>query len=114
MSRLKFKNTVFGRLNQNIILFFLFFLFFGNCFSQKQDTTDLYKKIKKIAYKKRFTSLLYNSIFVEPCPEVYSATPDAIEKIVKENKKEQQKIIRTIHITVYSPFGRKVGESIPK
>ena len=47
---------------------------------QAQDSLRLYKKIKHFAYKHKFTSLLYDAIFVDPEPKEYPIQPASKEQ----------------------------------
>ena len=92
-----------------------------NLSAQKKDTTNLkdslklYKKIKKIAYKRKLTAKAYDAIFVEPKPIEYPKQPGSNEeKIVNPYLKYQDKIIRNINIKVYDPFGYSVTDTVPK
>lgn len=80
--------------------------------AQTNDTLSIYKKIKKIAYKHKATTLLYHAIFVEPVPKKYDnkALSDK-QKKVDPNLIYQGKIIRTIKITTYDPFGFSVNDT---
>ena len=81
---------------------------------QKRDSTRLYKKIKKFAYKHKFTTWAYHSVFVEPKPEEYPTKPATRKqgKIVNPYLKFQGYTIKNINITVYDPFGHSVNDTI--
>lgn len=80
--------------------------------AQTNDTLTIYKKIKKIAYKHRATTLLYHAIFVEPVPKKYDKKPlSDKQKKVDPNLKYEGKIIRKIEIITYDPFGFSVNDT---
>ncbi|MES2591790.1 MAG: hypothetical protein V4608_07895 [Bacteroidota bacterium] len=83
--------------------------------AEAKDTLSLYKKIKKVAYKHRFTILLYHGIFVEPSPKVYETKPlSDNQKKEDPNLKYEGKYIRNINILVYDPFGYSVNDTTVK
>ncbi len=99
------------------VLFITLCYFF--CSSQNKDSTQtkdslsLYKKLKTIAYKYRFTKLVYNAIFVDPEPHEYPVQPASKEgKQVNPYLKFEKKIIRKINISVFDPFGHSVTDTI--
>ena len=80
--------------------------------AQTNDTLSVYKKIKRIAYKHKATTLLYHAIFVEPVPKKYDKKPLSDEqKKVDPNLKYEGKIIRNIEIVTYDPFGFSVNDT---
>lgn len=82
--------------------------------SQTKDSLRLYKKIKKIAYKHRFTTWAYKAIFVDPQPMEYPKDPASKEeKNVNPHLKYSGRTIRKINIQVYDPFGYTVGDTVP-
>ena len=99
-----------------IFALFIFLLAATHVSAQKdsshRDTLALYKKIKKIAYKTKFTKALYHSIFVDPAPQKYEVI-SSINKTAdkKKSKGELKGIIRSINIIVYDPFGYSVNDT---
>ena len=92
-------------------MLFVFFIMIADANAQEKDSTDIYHKIKKKAYKRNLTTLLYNSIFVEPAAKEYPIEPATKEKNVNPYLKQKSKIIRNINISVYNPFGHKVEDT---
>lgn len=92
-------------------MLFVSFMMTANATAQENDSTDIYHKIKKRAYKRNLTTLLYHSIFVEPQPKEYPIEPATKEKNVNPYLKQKNKIIRNINISVYNPFGHKVEDT---
>lgn len=93
-------------------------------FAQEQDSTaqgdtlQLYLKIKKAAYRHRFTTFLYHSIFVDPAP-VKPLPQDT--KVRSDDAKESNpyaplegQVIRSIEIQVLDPFGHSITDSSVK
>src|SRR4051812_4855656 len=90
-------------------------------FSQKNDSVpvpdslNVYKKIKKVAYKHRLTTLIYKAVFVDPSHQTYIKKPLS-DKQTKEDPdlKFNGKVIQKIIIKVFDPFGFSVNDTIPK
>lgn len=83
--------------------------------AQKRDTLDVYKRIKRTAYKHKFTTLVFQSVFIDPVPQRYEKKPLSDEQIKKDpNAKFVGKIIRNIIITVYDPFGYSVNDTFSR
>jgi hypothetical protein len=77
-----------------------------------KDTLKLYKKIRKAAYKHKFTKLLYHAIFVDPDPKSYEEKPLSDQQKAEDpNLKYKDKYIRQINIEVYDPFGYSVNDT---
>ncbi len=96
-------------------------LFALNAFAQKQndsllkkDTLALYKKIKKVAYKHKATTLLYHAIFVDPVSSYEEKPLSDQQKKEDPNLKFKGKIIRKITIVVLDPFGYYVNDTSKK
>jgi hypothetical protein len=80
---------------------------------QLRDSTAIYKKIKAVASKNKWTNILYQSVFVDPKPEEYPVQPAQKEgKTVNPYLKYQGAIIRNIYINVYDPFGKTVHDTL--
>jgi len=80
-----------------------------------KDTLALYKKIRKFAYKRRVTILLYHAIFVDPTPQKYDVKPLSDQQKKKDpDLKYKGKIIRKIEVEVYDPFGYSVNDTTRK
>jgi hypothetical protein len=92
----------------------------GNCFAQEEpdeekDTLDIYKEIKRFAYKRKATKFLYHAVFVDPAPATYEKKPLSDEQAVKDPRtKYQDRIIRKIIIEVNDPFGYSVNDTSRK
>ncbi len=82
---------------------------------QERDTLDIYKRIRKSAYKHKFTKLLYQAIFVEPVPQQYESKPLSDEqKQTDPNARFAGKIIGDIRVIVYDPFGHAVNDTFTR
>lgn len=76
------------------------------------DSVSIYKKIKTVADKSKFATLIYDAIFVNPIPQEYPKEPSSKEvKMVNPYLKSENKIIRKIHILVNDPFGFSVNDT---
>lgn len=96
-------------------LIFLFFTYSSKVFSQVSDSVKIYKKLKEVSDKSRFTRFIYNSVFVEPGPAEYPSEPTSSEeKIVNPYLKHENKIIRKVSIIVMDPFGKSIADTIKK
>jgi hypothetical protein len=78
----------------------------------KHDTLDIYKRIKKVAYKRKFSKFLYQVVFIDPSPLKYEKKPlsDA-QKKKDPNLKYQGSIIRSVTILVMDPFGHSANDT---
>ena len=98
-----------------ILLFGFILLQAVSASAQSYDTLRIYKKIKKIAYKHKATTLLYQAIFVDPVPKKYDNKPlSDKQKKTDKNLKYEGKIIRNIEIVAYDPFGYSVNDTSVK
>lgn len=95
-----------------LILVVCTILFTKIAFAQTKDTLSIYKKIQKIAFKHKTTTLLYKAIFVEPVPKIYE------KKLLSDDQKKadpdlkfEGAIIRKIEIIAYDPFGYSVNDT---
>ena len=96
------------KINLAAILIFIGFI----TSAQQQDSLDIYKKLKRMADKSKFTVWLYNSFFVDPKPKEYPVQPSSKEdKIVNPFLKYENHIIRNIYIKVYDPFGYSITDT---
>jgi hypothetical protein len=87
--------------------------------AQTKDSTKVYKKIKKFAYKRKFTKMLYGFVFTEPRPPVDPATANSRSLSNKQKKKDPNaryvgQVIREINIEVHDPFGFSVNDTIER
>jgi hypothetical protein len=83
--------------------------------AQTNDTLSIYTKIKKVALKHKATTLLYQSVFVEPVPKKYDKKPlSDKQKQTDPNLKYSCRTIRKIQITVYDPFGYSMNDTTRK
>jgi hypothetical protein len=78
-----------------------------------QDSLKIYRKIHRIASKRKLTYLLYKTVFVEPDPSV-KAPPTVIKEKSTAKKKDplikfKGKIIRNIEIIRLDPFGTDIN-----
>lgn len=85
--------------------------------AEKNDTLRIYKRIKRIAQRNKWTQMLYEAMFVDPEPKEYAVAPQTNV----EEKKEvnpyinyEHAIIRRINIYVYDPFGQSVNDTVQK
>ena len=79
---------------------------------EKQDTLYIYKKIKKVAYKHKFTKFVFHAIFVDPAPLKYDKKPlSDKQKTEDPNLKFSRSIIRSIEIIVLDPFGYSANDT---
>jgi hypothetical protein len=84
-------------------------------FAQERDTLDFYKRIRKSAYKRKATKLLYQAIFVDPVPQQYEDKPLSDEqKQTDPNGRYEGKIIKDIRVIVYDPFGYSVNDTFTR
>jgi hypothetical protein len=109
----KFKNNIL----KYILLGFILVLTIDGIAQEKdstpvKDTLWLYKKIKKVAYKRRLTKELYHAIFVDHAPRTYEEKPLSDEQKVEDPKaKYVGKYIHNIYVQVYDPFGYSVNDT---
>lgn len=88
---------------------FLFFI----TIAQEPDSIVIYKKLKKVADKSKFATLIYNSVFVEPKPQEYPSKPvSKEEKVVNPYIKYENRIIRKVEVKVLDPFGHSVKDTL--
>ncbi len=79
---------------------------------EKNDTLKFYKKIKKVAYKHRFTKFVFHAVFVDPAPLKYEKKPLSDNQKKKDpNLKFTGSIIRSIEIIVLDPFGYSANDT---
>lgn len=80
-----------------------------------RDTLKVYKKLKKMAYRNKYSAMAYDAIFVDPEPKEYPRDPSSNEeKNVNPYLKYKGRIIRNIRIMVYDPFGYSVNDTVPR
>ncbi len=117
-----FKTVHTGTIMKSLIplLFCITFLQI-NSFAQeneeypKTDTIRFYQKIQKAAYKRKFTKLLYQAIFVDHGPLKYEIQSFSDEqKIVDPRAKYVGKYIHNINVLVYDPFGYSANDTTSK
>ncbi len=100
---------------RRVVLLMMVSLIVSPVVAQKKDSLRLYKRIKKFAYRHKYTSMAYDAIFVDPEPKEYPIQPASKEeKNVNPYLKYTNKIIRNVNITVYDPFGYSVADTIQK
>lgn len=106
------RNILIHIINTRLILLVMLVCVFNLSYSQTQDSLAIYKKIKEVAEKRKFTAWLYSTIFVDPTAQEYPKEPSSKEKkIVNPYIKHENKIIRNIHVKVYDPFGYSVNDT---
>ncbi len=112
-------------MQKSVYIFIKFIFILGivfhsaSSFAQKKDsaykvhdTLAVYKTLKKAFYKHKFTTLLYDAVFVDPAPKEYENKPLSDKQKEEDPKKKlEKKIIRNIKITVYDPFGYSVHDT---
>ena len=93
--------------------FLLFFLSCSVLHAQEKDSLRVYKKLKKAAYKYRFTRMAYDAVFVDPEAKEYPAQPVASveDKRVNPYLLYPGRIIRRINVTVLDPFGYSINDT---
>jgi hypothetical protein len=106
----------FYKLVRCIFISFLFFFIVTPSKAQKEkrDSTFLYQKIEKFCSKRKVTKMLYKSIFrfstpTPPPPAVSGNKKKRVKAPAKplhdSNRSFEGKVIRSIHIITYDPFG---------
>jgi len=79
----------------------------------QRDTLAIYKKLKKFSYKHKTTKLIFHAIFVDPAPRKYEKKPLSQEQHKQDpNLKYKGKIIRSIEVQVFDPFGYSVNDTL--
>jgi hypothetical protein len=99
-----------------ILLVFLLFAFTNSSAQDisysKNDTLRFYKKLKKSAYKRKFTKFMFQVIFVDPAPLKYDKKPLSDKQKAKDpNLKYKGSVIRKIEIIVLDPFGYSANDT---
>lgn len=107
------------KLLSNYIILATLLLQFFCVYGQAPDSTDFYKKLKKSAYKRKVTRLIYDGVFTEPPVTVISNKDENKSKSNKQKKKDPNakyigRTIRSIQITVYDPFGHSVNDTLKR
>jgi hypothetical protein len=83
--------------------------------STKKDTSNIYVRLKRVAYKRHLTKMAFDAIFVDPEPKEYRTKPEQPQKKpVNPYLKYQGKVIRKIRIMVLDPFGYSVTDTVCK
>lgn len=78
-----------------------------------KDSLRLYKKLKKVAYKYKYTRMAYDAVFVDPEPKQYPTQPEKKEgELVNPYLKYQDKIIKSVKVIVHDPFGYSVNDTV--
>src|SRR5688572_9655668 len=78
----------------------------------QRDTLAIYGKIRKFAYKTKFTKMIYHAVFVDPAPQKYEKKPLSDKQTKSDpNAAFKGKIIRNVTIEVYDPFGFSVNDT---
>ena len=105
-------------MKEKIVILFKFILFLTIVFqctkveAQTNDTLSVYKKIKNVTSKHKFTRLLYDAVFVDPAPQQYENKPlSDQQKNEDPNLKYVGSVIRDIKITVFDQFGYSVSDT---
>lgn len=98
-----------------LLIFIFVCLFQRNLSAQLTDSVKVYKRIKEVADKSKFAKFVYYAVFVDPSPAEYPVEPSSSEeKIVNPYLQHENKIIRSIKIFVFDPFGRTVNDTTKK
>ncbi len=115
-SNKKTKISVFGIISgRRMVLGVVLFLFLSSSVAQKKDSLRFYKKLKKLAYRHKYSTVAYDAVFVDPEPKEYPKQPASREeKIVNPYLKYSNRIIRYVNIEVYDPFGYSVTDTVLK
>lgn len=78
-----------------------------------KDSLRIYKKIKRVAYRHKYTRMAYDAVFVDPEPKEYSTQPEKKEgENVNPYLKYQDKIIKSVKVIVHDPFGYSVTDTV--
>jgi hypothetical protein len=95
------------------ILFLVIQIMCTGSYAQKKDSATIYEKLKKFSSKRKFTALIYSSIFVDPKPQAYPTQPASTEeKNVNPYLVYEGMPIKRISVTVYDPFGHSVNDTL--
>ena len=79
---------------------------------EKNDTLKFYKKLKKVAYRRKFTKFIFYALFVDPAPLKYEKKPLSDNQKRKDpNLKYAGSIIRKVEIIVLDPFGYSANDT---
>jgi hypothetical protein len=106
---------IFSRPGKKIILSFLLLLLCYYLPGQDKDSLRLYKKLKKLAERNKYSSMAYDAIFVNPSPKEYPINPASKqEKNVNPYLNYSGRIIRRIYVIVYDPFGYSVTDTVQR
>ncbi len=81
------------------------------------NTHKVYKKIKTYANKHKFTRFIYENVFTDPPVPVDPSTSNNKSKSNKQKKSDPNakyvgRVIRSIKIEVYDPFGHSVNDTL--
>jgi hypothetical protein len=84
--------------------------------AQKNDSSNIYKKLKHFAYKRKLTRMAYDAFFTEPKPIEYPVQPATKQegKVINPYLKYENRVIRSITISVFDPFGCTINDTICK
>lgn len=98
-----------------VLLCVLYQPFFAT--AQTRDSANIYKKIKKFAYKRKFTKFLYGFVFTEPRPPAQLDMANSRflsnrQKKADPNERYAGRTIRGIIIEVHDPFGYSVNDTL--
>jgi len=105
--------------NFKLAILLIYFFGIAQSYAHEKNQVDLkdslkfYKRVKKIAYKNKLSSLVYDAIFQNPEPKEYPTNPASKEtKQVNPYLHYKGCIIKNIKITVYDPFGYNTNDTI--
>lgn len=80
-----------------------------------KDSLKIYKNIQSFASKRKFTSWLYNLVFIDPTPTVEKPplSTSVSKKKLKDNyDKYKNRTIRSVRIITLDPFGTSVIDTV--
>lgn len=78
----------------------------------QNDTLSIYKKIRRVAYKHKFTKFIYHAVFVDQAPLKYDKKPLSDNQKKKDpNLGYKGDIIRSITVVVLDPFGYSANDT---
>lgn len=103
------------RCRRTLSYLILLLFFTQSVYAQQKDSLRIYKKLRKMAYRNKYSALAYDAIFVDPEPKEYPRDPTSTEeKNVNPYLKYSGRIIREVHVIVYDPFGHSVTDTVPR
>ena len=77
----------------------------------QDDSLAIYQKIEQYADKRKVTRWIYDAIFVTPVPDDAPIAQEKPRRRVDPNIKFKNKVIRSIDVRVFDPFGFSVDDT---